>query len=233
MNPPPSLLSTPQPFTFGSNHNVPFLLPPTPVPHTQPPSWVPPPSFSPEKAFPLQPDVKDIDMADLSPLRNGECTSEQSKDANNGRRVATGGLRRVYNQRRKRQENRLAVASNRRAGDEDDVASGSESEGEGTVTPLTQNTSNHYTLNMPAPAPQSDLPYVLLGYFPFNRSKQTSSNLYINRYLQFFFNLSLILIFLYLLVQFIITVQRDVGHRIAEYSQGKFPQMTCSFINPL
>ena len=39
-------------------------------------------------------------------------------------------------------------------------------------------------------------------------------------YLQFFFNLSLILIFLYLVVQFIITVQKDVEHRISEYSQG-------------
>jgi hypothetical protein len=29
---------------------------------------------------------------------------------------------------------------------------------------VTQNTSNHYTLNMPsAPAPQSDMPHVLLG----------------------------------------------------------------------
>jgi len=208
MNPPPSLLSTPQPFTFGTNHNVPFLLSPTPVvPHTQPPSWVPPPLFSPEKAFPSQADVKDIDMADLSPRRNGESTSEQikhEKDADNGRPVVTGGMRRVYNQRRKREENRLAVARNRTAGDEDEVGSrsGSESEDEGTVTPLTQNTSNHYTLNMPALAPpQSDLPYILLGY------------------LQFFFNLSLILIFLYLLVQFIITVQRDVGYRISEYSQ--------------
>ncbi|KAF8807174.1 hypothetical protein BYT27DRAFT_7189257 [Phlegmacium glaucopus] len=204
MNPPPSSLSTPQPFTFGSNHSVPFLLPPTTVPHTQPPSWVPPPLFSPEKAFPSQADVKDIDMADLSPFKNGECPSEPIKhenDADNGRPVATGGMRRVYNQRRKRQENRLVVARGRKAGDEDE-RSDSESEGEGTVTPLTQNTSNHYTLNMPAPAPpQSDLPYILLGY------------------LQFFFNLTLILIFLYLFVQFIITVQRDVGYRISEYSK--------------
>ena len=79
--------------------------------------------------------------------------------------MATGGLRRIYNQRRKRQENRPVVTRNRRAEDEDEAAS-DESEEEGTVTPLTQNTSNHYTLNMPAPAPpQSDLPYILLGYF--------------------------------------------------------------------
>lgn len=41
------------------------------------------------------------------------------------------------------------------------------------------------------------------------------------RYLQFFFNLALILLFLYLVVQFIITVQRDVQERISEYSMGK------------
>lgn len=39
-------------------------------------------------------------------------------------------------------------------------------------------------------------------------------------YLQVFFNLSLILVCLYLLVLFIITVQRDVEHRISEYSMG-------------
>jgi Di-sulfide bridge nucleocytoplasmic transport domain len=40
-------------------------------------------------------------------------------------------------------------------------------------------------------------------------------------YLQFFFNLSLILIFLYLAVQFILTVQKDVEKRISEYTQGQ------------
>ena len=242
MNPPPSSLGTPQPFTFGSNHNVPFLLPPTPVPRTQTPSWIPPPLFSPEKAFPSQADIKDIDMADLSPLKDGEHASEQTKHADNGRPVATGGMRRVYNQRRRRQENRLVAARNRRTGDEDEVAlqSGSESEDEGTVTPLTQNTSNHYTLNMPAPAappaPQSDLPYIWLGYFIFHFSQRTKakpSKLDVNSYLQLFFNSSLILIFLYLLVQFIITVQRDVGHRISEYSQGKFAQIAPYLIKSL
>lgn len=40
------------------------------------------------------------------------------------------------------------------------------------------------------------------------------------RYLQFFFNLFLVAVFLYLVVQFILTVQRDVEHRISEYSMG-------------
>lgn len=42
-----------------------------------------------------------------------------------------------------------------------------------------------------------------------------------HRYLQFFFNSALVVLFLYLLVQFILTVQRDVEQRISEYSMGK------------
>ncbi len=44
----------------------------------------------------------------------------------------------------------------------------------------------------------------------------------VHSYLQFFFNSSLVLLFLYLLVLFILTVQRDVQHRISEYSMGEF-----------
>ena len=40
------------------------------------------------------------------------------------------------------------------------------------------------------------------------------------RYLQFGFNFSLIVVFLYLLVQFIFTIQRDVAERIGEVSMG-------------
>jgi hypothetical protein len=115
----------------------------------------------------------------------------------NGRAVATGGLRRVYKLRQK-----ARVQSCSRRNDEDlEHTSEDDSEDDRITRPLTQNTSNHYTLNMPsAPAPPSDAPYVLLGY------------------LQFFFNLALVLVFLYLLVQFILTVQRDVEHRISDYS---------------
>jgi hypothetical protein len=42
----------------------------------------------------------------------------------------------------------------------------------------------------------------------------------LSSYLQFFFNLSLVLVFLYLVLQFILTVQRDVEQRISEYSMG-------------
>ncbi|KAF8446432.1 Di-sulfide bridge nucleocytoplasmic transport domain-containing protein [Boletus edulis BED1] len=178
---------------FGENRNVPFIFQ-SPPPQTNPPyPWVPPSNFSPQKAFPRPPapELRDVDMSDLSPPKMEESEME------NGRAVATGGLRRVYKLRQ------MARAQSRLRNDEDpEQTSEDDSEDDRIVRrPLTQNTSNHYTLNMPsAPAPQSNTPYVLLGY------------------LQFFFNLALVLVFLYLLIQFILTVQRDVEHRISEYS---------------
>jgi hypothetical protein len=47
------------------------------------------------------------------------------------------------------------------------------------------------------------------------------SDVWMHRYLQFFFNSALVVLFLYLLVQFVLTVQRDVEQRISEYSMGK------------
>ncbi|KAG8220218.1 putative nuclear membrane protein [Butyriboletus roseoflavus] len=183
------------PFTpmFGENRNVPFIFQ-SPPPQTNPPyPWVPPSNFSPQKAFPQPPvaELHDVDMSDLSP----PLTEESEKE--NGRAVATGGLRRVFKLRQK-----ARVESHSRRNNEDpEQTSEDDSEDDKSVRPLTQNTSNHYTLNMPsAPSAHSDTPYVLLGY------------------LQFFFNLALVLVFLYLLVQFILTVQRDVEHRISEYS---------------
>jgi len=178
---------------FGENRNVPFIFQ-SPPPQTNPPyPWAPPPNFSPQKAFPqpLAPELRDVDMSDLSPPK----TEEGEKE--NSRAVATGGLRRVFKLRQKAR----AVSHSGRNDEDLGQTSEDDSEDDRIARPLTQNTSNHYTLNMPsAPVPQSDTPYVLLGY------------------LQFFFNLALVLVFLYLLVQFILTVQRDVEHRISEYS---------------
>ncbi len=172
-------------------------------------------------------------MTEISPLKNDEASNgshnkmkdNDSKDKDSSRRVATGGLRRVFKQRNKHQESRLTT---RRHQEEEGSASDGDSEDEKRAAPVTQTTSHHYTLNMPGPAPPpSELPYVLLGHVFL-----LLSNYYLFiffRYLQFFFNLSLILIFLYLFVQFIITVQRDVGHRVAEYQQGKFPVLSICF----
>lgn len=92
------------------------------------------------------------------------------------------------------------------SGEDDEYAISSMGKGKNRPT---YNTSNHYTLNMPGPAqPKNDTPYVLLGY------------------VQVIFNLSLILLFLYLLVQFIFTVQKDVEHRIGEYSADILQEIT-------
>jgi hypothetical protein len=177
------------------------------------------------KAFP-QPqfqELKDIDMTELSPPKPEENNVE------GGRTVATGALRRVFKSREKaRSKTRLGLRLNAE-GD----GSGSESDGHDDHAKLhTQNTSNHYTLNLPsAPAPQSDTPYILLGYVPV----QTFCNLFLipfPSYLQFFFNLSLVLVFLYLVLQFILTVQRDVEQRISEYSMGMNRLLTLSSHEP-
>ncbi|KAK0506440.1 Di-sulfide bridge nucleocytoplasmic transport domain-containing protein [Armillaria luteobubalina] len=190
-----SALTAPSTPTFGFNQNVPFIFQ---TPSRQPPQpypWAPPPNFSPSKAFP-QPvtseEVRDVDMSEVSPPKPEEPKSER------GRPIATGGLRRVFRARQKVNGRQLSKTDGH---DEEDDDLDSDEENDRDVTPINQNTSNHYTLNLPSPpAPQSDTPYILLGY------------------LQFFFNLSLILVFLYLVVQFILTVQRDVEHRVSEYS---------------
>lgn len=165
MNPPPSpFLQSPHTPFFGRNQNIPFIFN-TPAPQSAPPpAWAPPPNFSPIKAFP-QPELKDIDMSEVSPgppkptspVKGGDTEN----DSTQGRAVALGGLRRVFKSRQRMKERKL-VATRRMQGDEEgsDVDSDEDDYG-----PVTQNTSNHYTLNMPGPAPQqSDLPYILLGY---------------------------------------------------------------------
>ncbi|KAJ7171755.1 Di-sulfide bridge nucleocytoplasmic transport domain-containing protein [Mycena crocata] len=192
---PPTPLHNP---TFGQNQNIPFIFQ-TPPRQTNPSPypWAPPANFSPSKAFP-QPspaaELSDVDMREASPPKP---ETDPASSPESGRRVATGGMRRILKSRMKSALSMSTVAEAR--GDDEPE---SDSEDEGRTGRLTRTTStNHYTLNMPSPAaPQSDLPYVLLGY------------------LQFFFNLSLILLFLYLVVQFILTVQRDVEERISEYS---------------
>jgi len=109
-------------------------------------------------------------------------------------------MRRVFKSRQKARGSRSLLVRNREGKYEADAGSESEDDDSNRIAPA-QNTTTHYTLNMPsALGPQSDMPHILLGY------------------LQFFFNLSLILLFLYLVLQFILTVQHDVEQRISEYS---------------
>jgi len=192
LNPPAPAFPAPPSPIFGLNqNNTPFLFH-TPPPKTHHvPDWVPPPNFSPSKAFPILPEPNDVHMADVSPPKPSETKSGEGQ-----RLVALGAMRRVFKSRQRARGSKLvqnhdAPPSASESGEDDDDE----------VAPMTHSMSNHYTLNMPAPAiPQSETPYVLLGY------------------LQFFFNLCLISVFLYLLVQFILTVQRDVEQRISEYS---------------
>lgn len=96
-------------------------------------------------------------MTEVSPPK----PVEGNPDA--GRMVALGGLRRVFKSRQQRNSRKL---TKQRQETEDAGGDVDESDDEGEeLAPLTQNTSNHYTLNMPAhPAPPSDLPYILLGF---------------------------------------------------------------------
>ncbi|KAI0369931.1 hypothetical protein BV20DRAFT_945153 [Pilatotrama ljubarskyi] len=177
--------------TFGQHNNVPFLFqePVPQTPHT--PAWAPPANFSPEKAFP-QPEIKDVDMSEAA-------SPEKEKEGEGERSLAVGALRRVFRKRKARERSQVG----RRRARVDDGESSAEESGEedDRYGAVTRKTSNHYTLNLAGPAPpQSDLPYRLLGY------------------VQVVFNASLVFIAIYLAVQFILTVQHDVEHRVAEYS---------------
>lgn len=158
LNPPTPAFPARPPTVFGMNpSNTPFLFhtPSLRTPHV--PDWTPPPNFSAAKAFPSQQEPNDVCMADISPPKPGKTPAEVP------RVVALGGMRRVFKSRLKARGSPLPVIRSREGRDE--IGSGSESdEDDSHLTPLTQNTSNHYTLNIPTPpAPQSDTPYVLLG----------------------------------------------------------------------
>ncbi|KAF7319824.1 Nuclear membrane protein [Mycena kentingensis (nom. inval.)] len=190
---------------FAADSNTPFLFTtPRPPPASPAYPWQPPPGFSPEKAFP-QP--RDVDMPEASPPKPEVGVGNENADGSEGlRKVATGGLRRVFRSRMKAQAKAskalVPVAEGVDSESEEEEAESADETGPNRgLRRMGSSTSNHYTLNMAAPAPPpSDTPYILLGY------------------LQFFFNLSLVLLFLYLVVQFIWTVQRDVQERISEYS---------------
>ncbi|KAF9066560.1 Di-sulfide bridge nucleocytoplasmic transport domain-containing protein [Rhodocollybia butyracea] len=198
--------STPSSFGFGANRNIPFIFA-TPSRQTpEPYSWVPPPSASPATMFPPPSldEPKDIDMSDVSPPKPEEPKEGKS---DHERAVAIGALRRVYRARHKTPHGKKSVRVRNKELQSDDEGDSYDEDGEASEL-VNQNTSNHYTLNVASgPTSRSDMPYILLGY------------------LQFFFNLSLILVFLYLLLQFIITVQRDVEHRISEYSMDSVQEI--------
>jgi hypothetical protein len=229
--PPPPFPSTPHKPTFGTNTHFPFIFSTPPPTSTQPPSspyaqhaWIPPANFSLTKVFPqpsFQEDPEDVDMAEANPPKAGEKEGEEA----GGRVIALGGMKRVFKSRQKPREKshlrHLTVKRRPRCAESDGESESGEVHR--ASTPVTQKTSNHYNLHLPAaPVPQPDFPNVLLGCVPSARQLATFTPLTTSRYsyLQFFWNLSLILLFLYLVLQFILTVQRDVEQRISEYSMG-------------
>ncbi|KAH9938981.1 Di-sulfide bridge nucleocytoplasmic transport domain-containing protein [Epithele typhae] len=199
LNTPSPGFPQPQPHSpswprFGRGNNVPFLFQ-EPAPHSShSPAWAPP--QSPVK-FP-EPELNDVDMADTS--LGGQSPEKGKEHDGDGERVlAAGALQRVYKKRNSRERSRLR---RHRSRVEDEESSEGESDGD-DVGLVTRKTTNHYTLNMTGPsAPQSDSHVRLLGY------------------VQVFFNGSLAAIVVYLTVQFILTIQRDVEHRVAEYSMN-------------
>jgi len=214
-NPPDSPFEPKNPLSrpvFGENVHYLFNPPPPQ------PSW---PTWStPTK----QPDISDVDMrdAEVSPLlpgprsdgnshNAGENEHQLEEDSPEKRLISNAAVRRLARKRNNKGRSNRDRGGSRLAEEED--AEDSEDDGydsDGSPRrPITQSTSNHYTLNMPGPTQhRTETPYVLLGY------------------LQFLFNLSLILVFLYLLVQFIFTVQRDVEQRVAEYSMDILQEIT-------
>ena len=163
-------------------------------------------------AFP-QPELHDVDMLEVSPAGK---SPEKEQEGEGGRTMAVGALRRVFNKRRGRDRSRTG---RRRARVDDEGGSdGEESDDEDLHGPLTQKTTNHYTLNMAGPqAPHSDLPFRLLGYVVFLNNLMASDQSS-QSFVQVGFNAALAVLTIYVLVILFLTVQRDVEYRVSEYS---------------
>ena len=164
-----------------------------------------------------QPELNDVDMSEVSPGGPSPDKEQIQQKEEGERALAVGALRRVYKKRNERERSRLG---RRRGRIDDDESSGEETGEDDQPGPVTQKTTNHYTLNVAGPAaPQSDTPYRLLGCViipvsPFCSIPYRA----MGRYVQVFFNGSLAAIALYLLAQFIFMIHTDVEHRVGEYS---------------
>ena len=211
---------------FGRVGNIPFLFEIPPQKPDNPQPWTPPATPCIAKAFPQQ-ELCDVDMAEASPPRAEPPQDEKKpiREEEQDRRIATGGMRRVWKSREKA-KGRSKLALVKAHVETESEESEEEREGSSKAASKTRNTqhhSNYYTLNLPsASSLATDGPYIMLGYVSVTSNVEWIVTI-VPSYLQFFFNLSLILVFLYLLIQFILTVQRDVEHKVAEYSMGTSP----------
>ncbi|KAF8577542.1 hypothetical protein K439DRAFT_1639587 [Ramaria rubella] len=206
---PPFPQPSPSTPTFGANTGWPFLLEQSAPPSTTSNHpWNP--KTVPQVAMP-EPD--DITMRDASPPK---------LDSPETRALATGAMTRVFRARQKQRDKSRRSRLRRIDPDEDehdstdddqtdhdelgDLVSVSrrrrglqKSQSEPVTT--TSNHNHHYTLHVPTPQlSHSEIPYMLLGY------------------LQFFFNLSLVLGLLYVMYYFLRTVHKDVEQKMLEHT---------------
>ena len=156
VNSPQPVFGTLQTPVFGSNHtqNIPFIFQsPEPPSTSQSYPWTPDSmKMSPKEEF------KDVDMGETSPLK----VDVDSDEKENGRQIALGALKRVYGRRRRRRMSKSSRSRPKLADKDEGLDSGSDMDDR--ITPITQNTANHYTVNMPVPiSVSSETPYVLLG----------------------------------------------------------------------
>jgi len=163
-----------------------------------------------------QVEINDVSMHDASPTELDMPVPIKAE-----RTVATGALSRVFRSRQKQKLRTSRRGDRSRTYDDDADETGGEDlsetdeEGEHVATTphrrrglqkshsepvtTTANHNHHYTFHVPTPQlSHSEIPYVLLGY------------------LQFFFNLSLVLALLYLMYCFFRAVQKDVEQKMLE-----------------
>ncbi|KAH7103130.1 nuclear membrane protein [Auriculariales sp. MPI-PUGE-AT-0066] len=213
--------STPQ-RAFAATNNTPFLFhtpaPSTPYANQWQPSLVQMPQPHPH---PYEPEIADVSMPDASPAavhvepsRNqphdddaDDADADEDDDERSARRpIGTGAVRRTY--KRRQEQSALTKRKTRRRRHDSD--SDEQDDEDGDDADVNKSPSLAKRLNVyfnplaqmgPTSQPvQQDLPQTLVGY------------------VQFLFNLSVVFVALYLAIAFIVTVQRDVEHRVTENS---------------
>lgn len=157
INSPQPVLHTPQSPIFGSNQNTPFIFQFNQSPST-PQSY---PRTSDSMEISPQEESRDVDMGESISLISLKIDAD-SDEKENERQIVPGALKRVHGQRRRRHMSKSSQSCQKLA--DTDQGSDSGSDMDDHITPVTQNTANHYTLNMPvSPAVTSETPYILLG----------------------------------------------------------------------
>ena len=215
----------PLPSLTKSTASEPFFIPtnephlfPIPGPHT---SSLP--HRQPPHPCVKNPDIVDVDMGEISPnilkIQQQPQEASPSKLEKDLKVVALDRTRSPFRSRRgKVPPGRYDLdVGGGSVNSEDEERSDREGQAMKRARPTT---NHHYTLKLATdiPATNADLPYALSGLV-------FRPNLFhivdvVRRYLRVFFSTSLSMVFLWLLLQFILTVQKDVQQRVLEHSMG-------------